>query len=125
MRFWLDGVPYADYDNWIFWGSESAPASWSSIYVGNYGYGKQRWNVYFDDIYIDNTWARVEIGNASTYSACTKREIQPAVRWSDSSIDITLNQGSFSTLNGLFLFVVDSNGNASSGVPLKAGNVTQ
>ena len=34
---------------------------------------------YFSEVYIDNTQARVEIGNASNWDACTHREIKSLV----------------------------------------------
>jgi len=30
---------------------------------------------YFDDIYIDDSWARTEVGDNATYDNCTHREI--------------------------------------------------
>jgi len=67
-------------------------------------------NIYYDDIYIDNTWARVEIGNASDYNSCTHREIQLPAAWDDGSISITVNQGSFSDGETGYLYVIDENG---------------
>ena len=32
-------------------------------------------------VYVDNTWARVELGNAPTYDSCTHREIQTPTSW--------------------------------------------
>jgi len=69
---------------------------------------------YWDEIYIDTTRARVEIGNASTWSACTHREIQIPSAWSGSSITVTVNQGSFADSSGAYLYVVDSDGNVNS-----------
>lgn len=69
-------------------------------------------NIYYDDIYIDNVWNRVEIGNNSVYANCTQREIQIPTAWSTSEITVTVNQGAFS--NGIaYLFVIDSNGDIS------------
>ena len=72
----------------------------------------QMW-LYWDEVYIDTTQARVEIGNASSWSACTHREIQIPSSWSSSSISVTVNQGSFSDGGGAYLYVVDSNGNVN------------
>lgn len=70
------------------------------------------------DIYIDNTLARVELCDASTWSAVTHCEIQPPSAWSDSSIIIQSNQGSFHNLNNTYLYIIDANGNISNGYPL-------
>ena len=69
---------------------------------------------YFSEVYIDNTQARVEIGNNSTWASCTHREIQISTAWSDSSISISVNKGSFVEGDTVYLFVVDANGNANS-----------
>jgi hypothetical protein len=73
--------------------------------------------VQYDDIYMDSSWARIEIGDAPTYDASTHREIQIPIVWNDGQIDFTVNKGSF---NGgtAYLFVVDENGNASAGYPI-------
>ncbi len=85
-------------------------------YQGNGLAGSSK--VWMDDIYIQDTKARVEIGDASTWSGCTHREIQPPSAWSGSSITIKLNQGSFTSLSGKYLYVVDSSGNVSAGYGL-------
>ena len=74
---------------------------------------------YWDDIYIDYSWARVELGNAPSYDNCSHREIQKILTWNDdgSVISIEINQGSFP--NGTaYLFVVDENGTVSDGYPI-------
>jgi len=77
---------------------------------------------YWDEIYIDTTQARVEIGNASTWSACTHREIQIPSAWSSSSITVTVNQGSFANAAPAYLYVVDQDGNANAaGYPITIG----
>jgi len=80
-------------------------------------------NIYYDDIYIDDTWARVEIGDASTYNNCTHREIQIPTAWSNTSIAITINQGSFNTGDVVYLYVADENGvTNTSGYPITIGD---
>lgn len=78
--------------------------------------------IYHDDIYMDNSWARVEIGDNATYDSCTHREIQPLQSWGASSISITANQGSFANGSQVYVFVVDENGDPSSGYgPITVG----
>ena len=79
----------------------------------------------FDDIYIDNSWARIEIGDNAVYENCTHREIQPASSWSDSGATITLNQGSFADQDTAYLFVVDSTGTVSDGYEITIGDSAQ
>lgn len=96
--------------------------SWISISIENY------WNlvpppvnayIYFDDVYLDNTWARVMIGDQNTFDASTHREIQIPTAWSDTSVTVTINQGSFTTLSGSYLYIIDADGNVNAnGYPL-------
>jgi len=77
----------------------------------------------FDDIYVDYTYARVELGNASTWAACTRKEIQIPRQWSASQITIDVNQGSFSAGTQAYLYVVDANGSVNAtGYPIKIGS---
>jgi hypothetical protein len=67
-----------------------------------------------DDIYADNTLARVVVGNASTYASLTHRELQIPSAWSNSSIAITVNKGSFRDNDCAYLYVIDDNGIVNS-----------
>ncbi|GAH76879.1 unnamed protein product, partial [marine sediment metagenome] len=80
--------------------------------------------LYWDEIYIDTTQSRVEIGNAATWSGCSHREVQIPSSWSSSSVSIDVNTGSFS--NGTaYLYVVDSSGAVnSSGYQITIGSAT-
>ena len=80
-------------------------------------------SIYLDDIFVQKgTQARVEIGDSPDWSACTHREIQVPSAWSDGSIKITVNQGSFQAGDTAYLFVVDSDGNVNStGFPIVIG----
>ena len=72
---------------------------------------------WIDDAYIDNTWARVEVGDAPVYGDCTHREIQVATSWFDDSITIDANPGGLRS-GTRYLFVIDENGNPSAGFPI-------
>jgi hypothetical protein len=76
---------------------------------------------YLDDVYMDSTWARVMIGNASTFEACTKREPLIPTAWSTTAITAYFNQGSFPNGSKVYLFVVDSNGKVSPGKAITIG----
>ncbi len=80
--------------------------------------GTGTFTLYFDDIYIDNSWARVEIGDSSIYENCSHREIQIPTSWSVESVSVNINTGSFSSGDTVYLFVVDSNGIPSAGYPI-------
>lgn len=82
--------------------------------------------VWMDDIYVDITRARVEIGDAATWEACTHREIQIPSAWSDTSITVTVNQGSFENGAQVYLYVVDADGNVNAqGFPITFAGVPQ
>jgi hypothetical protein len=91
------------------------------------GYGRQTSNSHpmFDDVYIAtgaNAMARIEIGNASTYSACTNLTVATPTNWSSSAITATVWNGSFANTSA-YLYVFDSNGNVNSnGYPVTFGS---
>lgn len=74
---------------------------------------------YMDDVYMDHFWARAEIGNASTYAACTVREEQTLTAWADTSVSVTYKKGDLTGTK--YLYLVDDSGNVSPGFSLSAG----
>ena len=78
---------------------------------------------YVDELYIDRSWARIEIGNNAVYADCTHREIQPALTWSDTGITGTFNRGSFNSGDTVYFFVIDEDGVASDGYPVTIGGL--
>lgn len=68
--------------------------------------------LYCDDLYIDKTAARVELGNNSVYASCSHLEIQIPTAWSDTGITFTANTGTFANGPG-YLFVVTRDGVAT------------
>lgn len=90
-------------------------------YQGN-GFGSTGTKVWMDDLYISQTQARVEICNAATWTACTKKDIQPPSAWADNRITVKVNKGGLGSLSGAYLYVVDGTGAVNSaGYPLVAG----
>lgn len=67
------------------------------------------WWVYYSDLYYDDTWSRVVVGNAATYAACTIIEPQIPVAWSNTQITVVPNAGQFESLAGMWVYVFDSN----------------
>ena len=102
--------------------TNSGTDRWRYVMFSEY---KKKWTgtFEFDDIYIDNTQARVEIGDNATWANCTHREIQIPTAWSDLSIAFTFNQGSFQNGNTVYLYVLDPNGDMNtSGYPITIGS---
>ena len=102
--------------------------------MGNYGFDDFRLGhmaqgfsgsakAWFDDVYIDNTSARIELCTLSSWeliqSTGAHCEIQiPHTTWDDNSLEFTVNLGSFTQDDidgGLLLFVIDENGVVSNG----------
>ena len=120
-----DGMDLAVGDALTWWGRDSADAIdhirpyrfWHT----NTGTPTENSNIYIDDAYIDNSWARVMVGNASTLATSTHREICQPTAWGASEITVTFNQGSFADEATAYLFVIDSDGTASSGYEIEIG----
>ena len=67
------------------------------------------------EIYVDTTLARVEICSGATWAAKGTCEIQiPHTTWGDTSLQITVNQGSFADSSTNYLYVVDAAGDANA-----------
>lgn len=81
-------------------------------------------NRYLDEIYLDATPARVELGDAATWTGCSHREIQLPTAWSDQEISIVCNRGAFAVGETVYLFVVDAEGRAGAGFPVAVADET-
>ncbi|HLD34402.1 MAG TPA: hypothetical protein VJB62_00915, partial [Patescibacteria group bacterium] len=80
-------------------------------------------NLYHGEIYVDITRARVEVCDSSTWGSRSHCEIQiPHTTWNNGQIQITVNQGTFSSGQTAYLFVVNANGNVSNGYPITIGS---
>ncbi len=80
------------------------------------GNGLSSLRVFLDDIYVQpGTQARVEIGDDENWADCSWREIQIPTAWSSDTVVFQVNKGSFKDGDTAYLFVVDADGNASSG----------
>lgn len=104
--------------------STTNSSDWHSLWFGNYlGHGTDGTclntsgdnYIYFDDVYIDVTQARVEAGNSSSYDNCTHREIQAPTSWNNTQVNVTVNTGSFNPGEQVWFFIVNENGAISSG----------
>lgn len=85
-----------------------------------------RGQVYIDDIYFDNTRARIELCDNSVWANRTHCEIQIPLSWSDNAVTATGNRGAFGLGTTAYLYVVDSSGTANSlGYPITIGATDQ
>lgn len=70
--------------------------------------------VWADNIYVDTTWARVMIGDASTFTSSRNLDIQIPTAWADGSITVVANTPSFSSGSRAYLYVFDAAGNVNA-----------
>jgi hypothetical protein len=78
-------------------------------------------NFLIDDIYVDTSWARIELADAPLYADITQTELQPLLAsWSPTSASFRLNQGSFSPGSTAYLYLTDQDGNVNTlGFPVR------
>jgi len=70
--------------------------------------------VYYDEIYLDDTWARVMICTRSIWTMCKRKEIQIPTSWSDTNINIVLNFGDINIQNNtLYIYVIAEDGSVN------------
>lgn len=69
---------------------------------------------WLEDIYVDSTFSRVMIGDASTYAACTHLEMQPPSAWGSGQVTVTLNIGSFAPNATVYFYAFDSAGSPNT-----------
>lgn len=73
---------------------------------------------YWSEVYLDDTRARVELGDAPRFEDCGHRELQIPEAWSDGQLTIRVRLGTFVEGDPVYLFVVDEQGRASGGCPV-------
>jgi hypothetical protein len=81
-------------------------------YIGNGISGSV--NIWLDDLYIQNSQARVELCDSSSWSGRHHCEIQAHSSWADGSIRSVVNTGSFTNGQTTYVYVVDGSGNVNS-----------
>ncbi len=120
-----NSIQQLNYDGNIQMQSSSDSCStWRAVQFGMYyahdpGGNGQIW---YDDIYIDTTRARVMISNNASWTSATHREVQIPVSWTDTSITFEVNEGSFAVGENVYIFAIDANGGVSNGLgPVRIG----
>lgn len=69
-----------------------------------------------DDLYVDDSWCRIVLGDSATYTSCTSRRLMPPSAWADGSVSGTWQFGGMNYV-GKHLFVVPN-----TDVPIYAGH---
>ncbi len=78
-------------------------------------------DLYVDDVYVDNTYQRVELGNNAVFANCTKRKLLIPSVWATDEITATVSTINFSSGETAYLFVVDGDNVASAGYETEIG----
>ena len=75
--------------------------------------------MYYDSLYIDDSWHRTVICSKATFDLCDDREVQIPTAWEDNEVTIELNLGGLDTNTPLYLYVITEGGVANvAGKPL-------
>jgi len=131
---WVDGVQNVNLTNDMnrLAGNASTIQYMMAPFDGNDSYNDSAngiidnsWQIWLDDFYIDTTRARVEIGDASSFTKCKVKFIQPSTSWNDTSITVNTELGTFSAGQTVYVYVVDANGVVNTlGYPILVGSST-
>jgi|GEM_PF-1521369 len=65
---------------------------------------------WLDDIYFDNSFQRVVLGNAPAYDQVTHYELQRPTSWKDDRIEFVAFKGGLKSLDQSYIYVFDENG---------------
>jgi hypothetical protein len=94
---------------------------WNHVSLPGYARNDANSEAYYDDAYIatgPGARARIEIGNASTYTASTNLAILTPTVWTSTSVTATVRRGAL-PLGNVWIYVVNSNGTVNqNGYPL-------
>lgn len=127
LRLWVDGALKDTSDTFITnTSSDGAAKNKNPLLLGWYDSaasfpGGTAMYVDYSEVYVDTTFARVELGDSATYGSCTHREVQPITAWSDTSITVTVNLGSFETGATVYPHVTHADGTQQVLDPLTVG----
>ncbi|MFV8571121.1 hypothetical protein ACNQ6O_07910 [Marinobacter sp. SBS5] len=89
------------------------PSMYNEIYfdqISNGANTSQDLNIYYDNIYIDDSHHRIYISESPTFSDAKKRLIQVPVSWNNNNIQFLFNPGG-SPIDRLYVYISDKNGN--------------
>ncbi len=93
------------------------PPYWDRINIPGWYRQSDNFRRVMDDMYVaigPNAQARIELGNASTYSECTEFALLTPISWTNNEIRATVRSGGFSDLGSQYLYVFDGEGRVNS-----------
>ncbi len=90
------------------------PNPYVSLYQSQVSNGaKLGSNMYYDSLYVDDTWHRVLICPEATWNIRSNCEVQIPTNWNDSQVTVQVNLGGLDTNKPMYLYVIDRNGVAN------------
>lgn len=90
------------------------PNRYNSIVQSQVSHNAQPGSVmYYDSLYVDDTWHRVVICPESTWEERGNCEIQIPTSWNDNQVTVQLNLGGLYSNDSVYLYVVDDDGIAN------------
>ncbi len=115
VKFWVDGILIDSRQQDGFRQTEFPPmkAVHFVSYMKNLNDAQSPFSVQTDDHYVDFTQARIELGNAPTFSASNHREIQQPLFWNDGQIEFKTNLGSFRNGDAVYLYIINADGSVN------------
>jgi len=114
----VDNTQY--YTNTFMTRSSSQPAYADALYQGQVSNGAQlnTW-VYYDSIYVDDSWNHVMLCQSDTWANCRSPEIQIPTNWTNTKITMKVHLGALHPTSQFYLYVFDSKGNPNpKGYPM-------
>lgn len=99
-------------------------SSWNRLTMPGYGRQDANSQTYVDDVYVargPGARARVELGDREAYAKCTRLALTTPLSWKSDRVTTTIRSGGFVENDAAYLFVIDSDGNASRGFPVTIG----
>lgn len=108
------------YDHFFTTRDASRPDMYDIIYQSQVSNGAQPGSfIYYDHIYIDDSWHHVAICDSETWVGCSDKAIQVPISWTDSEISVIFDRRHFMPSDKLYFYVVDAFGNANpNGYPV-------
>lgn len=106
--------------------TDKIPGTARTEVIGGYAYPRSSSNwVYYADVYLDYTLARVILTNNPILSKATVIEPQIPSTWNSNSINVSVNLGRLSANQTAYLFVIDSSGTPNTnGFPITVNATT-
>lgn len=138
IQFWSTGTDSNGEASWESMSSEKGytKKTWGYPFFSPYSMSNQRFDSIvfpgwvrstadqpnvrpvYDDVYVavgPHSAARVQLGNASTLSSCTKMAMATPTSWASGEITATVWEGGFNDSDSVYVFVFDDQNHVSPG----------